>query len=160
MKGRERLREALASAGAVLKRQKKHLVYGLPNGKQLTVSATPGDHRAEDKALTDLRAALGGEPRTAIVNPPRSKAKKPGRLEPDALLSSERRPALSALAEALKKSGVHQDAELAIARETEKSLRWRLETAEAQYGAALDRVKVLESLFVVRAYEAIFGRRA
>lgn len=143
---RERLDRALAACGAVLKRSKKHMIYALPNGKSLTVAATPGDSRAEDNALNDLRHALGTQPRVAVVNPPREKRKKPGRA--DAPWS----PAISPLAEALKQSGVHSDAELTKARETERELRWHVHALETDLATAQARVAELEGLAVVRAW--------
>jgi hypothetical protein len=61
-----RVVDALKSAGAVLKRRKKHLVYELPTGQNVVVSSTPSDVRAENNALREIRKASGeARPATA-----------------------------------------------------------------------------------------------
>lgn len=52
------VQQLLRESGAVLVRQKKHLVYQLPNGRRVTMSATPSDWRAERKQMRDIRRAL------------------------------------------------------------------------------------------------------
>jgi hypothetical protein len=145
-KGRDRLSAALHACGAVLKRDKKHLVYELPNGKHLTVSATPGDVRSEDNALADLRHALdAGRPKTATVNPPREKRRKPGRIAADRWgIPSE----VSPLAAALRDTGL-----------IEQQLRCRIGQLEADLAHARDEWEaaaaerdVLEALWVVRLW--------
>ncbi len=145
---RERLMAALSAAGAVLKRQKKHLVYVLPNGKSFTVSATPSDCRAEDNALTDLRHALGAEPRAAVVNPPRERRAKPGRRDDDGFLKGK--PSTSPLAAALSASGVKAEAELVKAREVERELRWHILALEADLALTRRQLAALESLRIVK----------
>lgn len=49
----------LKSVGAVLKRSKKHLVFGLPNGKILVTPASPSDgRRGEQNALKTLQRLM------------------------------------------------------------------------------------------------------
>jgi len=52
----------LNESGAVLVRQKKHLVYQLPNGRTFTRYKSPGDHRTPLNELSDLRRALADQP--------------------------------------------------------------------------------------------------
>jgi len=52
------IQHALRECGAVLVRQRKHLVYRLPNGRPYTMSQTPSDHRAARNQLTVLRRQL------------------------------------------------------------------------------------------------------
>lgn len=54
------IQDALRDAGAVLIRSHKHLVYRLPNGAIITMANTPGDRRADQNTLRDLRRALKG----------------------------------------------------------------------------------------------------
>jgi len=54
-----RLTDALDAVGARLKRDKKHRVYELPNGRNFVVASTPSDARADRNAISDLRAATG-----------------------------------------------------------------------------------------------------
>jgi ribosomal protein S19E (S16A) len=75
-----RVVDALKSAGAVLKRRKKHLVYELPTGQNVVVSSTPSDVRAENNALREIRKASGeARPATATVGERRERKHKPGR---------------------------------------------------------------------------------
>ncbi len=74
-----RIGDALAAAGATLKRSKKHLVYELPNGKNVVVAATPSDVRAELNMVRDVKRAAGAVPQAAPVGARRGKAYKPGR---------------------------------------------------------------------------------
>jgi chromosome segregation ATPase len=75
-----RLSQALADAGAVLKRDRKHRVYELPNGQTLVVARTASDYRAEQNTLRDLRHALGETPAPKAEEAPRKeKVSKPGR---------------------------------------------------------------------------------
>lgn len=147
-KGRERLAGALEACGAVLKRSKKHLVYGLPNGLSFTVAQTPSDSRAEDNALTDLKHALSDNtPRLAVVNPRREKKQKPGRQTPTSL------PQMSPLAAALKSSGVTESAELVKARETENKLRWQIHELQGEKALAEIQRDRLVRLWFVRLWE-------
>lgn len=54
----KQLREMLACAGATLVRNKKHVVYKLPNGQTIPMSQTPSDWRASRKRITTLKHAL------------------------------------------------------------------------------------------------------
>lgn len=104
-----RLSKALADVGAVLKRDKKHHVYELPNGNKVTVAATPGDNRSELNAIADVKRAAGmvTESKVPTEFKNRKVERKPGRIDPA--------PALpvftgsSALAVALSQSGVVED---------------------------------------------------
>lgn len=102
-KSMERVKEALKAAGATLKRDRKHRVYELPNGRTFVIASTPSDsHHAEKNALGDLRRALG-EPREAKAEAaPRERRKKPGRN--DSPTSWTLRG--TCLAEAMRESGV------------------------------------------------------
>lgn len=51
------VREALRDAGAELVRLGRHFIFRLPNGRTVTVSGTPGDHRATQNTLRDIEAA-------------------------------------------------------------------------------------------------------
>jgi hypothetical protein len=73
----KRLSDALSSAGAVLLRQGKHLVYRLPNGRKFTAASSPSDVRAERNALSNLRHALDAVPEHK-EGVRRVKARKPG----------------------------------------------------------------------------------
>lgn len=150
----ERLQAALNACGAVLKRNKKHLVFALPNGKTLTVSQTPSDSRAEDNALADLRHALGTQPKVAVVGERRERRVKQGRVDnPFARLSP--------IADALKASGVHESSELMKAREVEKDLRWRLFMLAQDLQDSERARMALERMWVVRAWSFVvrFFRR-
>ena len=56
-----RVMQALRDVGARLKRSRKHLVYELPNGKNVVVASTPSDFRAENHALREIRKVSGAE---------------------------------------------------------------------------------------------------
>lgn len=56
MKAHRELQTLLAEHGAVLCRQKRHLIYKLPDGRILTVSQTASDsQRAMKNAVADLK---------------------------------------------------------------------------------------------------------
>jgi hypothetical protein len=59
----KRLIGMLKEHGAVLKRQKNHHIYQLPNGHTLVISSTASDHRAEENNLHRLRRLLSLPPR-------------------------------------------------------------------------------------------------
>lgn len=46
---------ALREAGASLKRVGKHLIYALPNGRNVVVGITPSDHHATKNAIAVIR---------------------------------------------------------------------------------------------------------
>lgn len=97
-----RLQDALRSVGAVLKRDKKHLVYELPNGQNVTIAATPSDRRAEANAIRDVRHAAGvvPQPKTSTRH---EKKRKPGRREPQWTVT------LSPMAAALRDAGIVEE---------------------------------------------------
>lgn len=169
--GRKRLANALAAAGAVLKRQKKHLVYALPNGKTFTCAATPGDRRADDNAMTVLRHALGTAPRQAVVNPPRERRLKPGRADGDPLLRLGA-PTMSPLAAALQATGIAEHAlrlEIAALKAERAAVLLQLQAAtwradrlcayrddlEARLATACEANADLRGLWVVRAWTTV-----
>lgn len=59
MDAKRELEELLKASGAVLKRANKHQVWELPDGRKFTHASTPGDVRAWDNALCNLRKLLG-----------------------------------------------------------------------------------------------------
>lgn len=78
----KRVLAALDAVGARLKRQGKHQVYGLPNGRQVVVASTPSDWRAEENALRQI-AHAAGLPKAALDPTPNhrkgDRRRKPGR---------------------------------------------------------------------------------
>ena len=64
----------LENSGAVLVRQKKHLVYQLPNGRMFTRYKSPSDHRAPLNELSDLRRALACDRPIASGSTPKAPA--------------------------------------------------------------------------------------
>lgn len=88
MDAKTQVEALLKSSGAVLVRKKKHQVWKFPNGKTLTIAATPSDRRAYANVLRDL-AAIGVKPeprpKRDATKPPvkpngkRKKAEKPKR---------------------------------------------------------------------------------
>lgn len=104
-----RVEQALRAVGAVLKRQKKHRVYELPNGKNVVLPSTPSDGRhGEENSLTDIRKAAGvSKPKK--VNRKTERREKQGRREADWSLKT------NPLSVALTDSGL-----------TEKLLRTRI----------------------------------
>jgi len=58
----KKVNKALEAAGAVLVRDHKHYVYRLPNNRQVTISKSASDHRAEMNILKDIS-------RTAVLPP-------------------------------------------------------------------------------------------
>ncbi len=142
MKQFERAIKALDAAGATLKRAKKHLVFELPNGKNVVVPKSPSDHRAEENALRDIRKAVGLPRETKPPADPRERLRKPGRKEPDWLRGL---PANSSqIATSLRRAGP-----------IEQQLRSQIGQLEATIRAKDEQIAALESLPVVRAWRAI-----
>lgn len=48
--------DVLAELGAVLVRNRNHLIYRFPNGQTFVMSRTPSDYRAERNMVRDARA--------------------------------------------------------------------------------------------------------
>ncbi len=70
MNAEQEICRLLEESGAVLVRQKNHLVYRLPNGKNFVAAKTSSDpERAAKNSLSDLRRALG-LPRVALSHEP------------------------------------------------------------------------------------------
>jgi chromosome segregation ATPase len=61
MSAREQVEQLLKESGAQLKRDRKHEIWMLPNGKTFVRSKTPSDRRAGHEDLQELRHALGIE---------------------------------------------------------------------------------------------------
>lgn len=57
MNEKKQLEDLLRQSGAELVRRRKHLVYRLPNGKNVVVASTPGDRRAVLNTIRDLKRA-------------------------------------------------------------------------------------------------------
>lgn len=65
----------LREAGATLKRSKKHLVFGMPNGENVVLAQTPSDVNAIRNQIKDVKRHLPKDPpRVAKV-----RSAKPGR---------------------------------------------------------------------------------
>ena len=152
-KGPSKLAHALKVAGATLKRQKKHLVYELPNGQPFATSQTPSDSHAEQNALSDLGKAAGVP---VVARRPKAPAevraerrRRPGREESPGFA-----PAVgqSALANALSASGVveHQlRARIAELEAVERQLIAALAQRDA-YIAAIGRMWVVRVVLAIR----------
>lgn len=125
---------ALTKAGAVLARQRKHLVFRLANGKSVTMASTPSDYRAEQNVLRDIRSATG-EPRslpsigTRVRMPP-----KPGRQKAPSVM-----PALSPMSAALLQSGL-----------IEQQLRARITELEGALAASEQAQCTIEQSWLLR----------
>lgn len=113
MKPKGRLKQALESVGAKLKRDKKHRVYELPNGKNFVIPSTPSDTRADLNAISDLRKVAGVE--KPAKAPRKERRDKPGRREADWSVP------VNPMAAALNSSGV-----------LEKQLRDRIANLERE----------------------------
>ena len=79
MDAREEINRLLKEHGAVLLREKKHLVYKLSNGKQFTMAKTPRSDGSWFNHLADLRRALGISGGPSRIGERREKRHKPGR---------------------------------------------------------------------------------
>lgn len=99
------VKRLLKENGAVLKRDKRHEVWQLPNGQMFTRSKTPSDFRAADNNLTDLKRALGiVEPERGKPGERREKPNKPGREKRTTITPSR------TLRDQLTESGVLEEA--------------------------------------------------
>lgn len=70
MEPRVEVEQLLKASGAVLKRNKKHEVWELPNGHTFTRANTPSDYRADANSLADLKRILSQNGTKAPVVPP------------------------------------------------------------------------------------------
>jgi len=137
----DRVRQALAAAGAKLKRTKKHLVYELPNGRTVVVSSTPGDPNSDWYTLRDIRAAADVPRKPTVVSAPKEKRRKPGRQESKGWsLPSDFTP----MAEAFRQSGL-----------VEQQLRSQIRDLEETIKAKEAQITELEGLAVVRCWRFI-----
>ena len=143
----DRLTAALELVGAQLKRDKKHRVYELPNGRTFVLPSTPSDVRAEANALSDLRAVSGvdvlAKPRKAPADVRAERRNRPGRAGELPWKAS-----MSPLAEALRSTGI-----------VEQQLRTELDAARAENAALLARIAELEMSWFARV-TARFKRAA
>ena len=116
----KRVRQALNRAGAMLVRQRTHLVFRLANGRTLVMAATPSDRRHwEQNVLRDIRAAAPHVQPMTRVTVSRPRRRKPGR--------QEHRPSFAGLTPmqaALQDSGV-----------VERQLRQRIAELERELSA-------------------------
>ena len=116
----KRVRQALNRAGAVLVRQRTHLVFRLANGRKLVMAATPSDRRHwEQNVLRDIRAASPNVQPMTRVTVSRPRRRKPGR--------QDHRPSFAGLKPmqaALQDSGV-----------VERQLRQRITDLERELSA-------------------------
>lgn len=128
-----KLRDALDSLGATLKREKKHLVWELPNGRTFVTAKSPSDHRAEKNALTDLEAISGVavvERRKASPEVRAERRQRPGR-------HGEPSPKMSALGAALIDTGIVEQQLRRQIAELERAVE-DLATQNASLAAQLD----------------------
>jgi hypothetical protein len=140
----DKVKQMLADVGATLKREGKHHVYELPNGKNFVVSATPSDTRGELNALSDLRHALGVVKTKPTSEPRKPRKVKPGRAPSESWgLPAESSP----FASALRQSGL-----------VEQQLRTRIGQLEAENAALQQHVNTIEALWVVRVHHWIVRR--
>lgn len=144
----DRLSAALHAVGATLKREKKHLVYELPNGRVFVAAKSPSDVRAEDNALSDLSAVAGVDVREKRKKAPADvraeRRRRPGRAG-----EAPWRPSLAPMAEALRSNGV-----------VEQALRTELQAVKAERDALTARVTALESTWAVRGLSALAALKA
>jgi hypothetical protein len=155
----KRLEDALDAVGARLKRTKKHRVYELPNGRTFVVGSTPSDNRAEQNALSDLRAISGvdtqPERRKASAEVRAERRRRPGRAgEPPW------RTGTSALASAMRESGVAEKSMRVQIDELRASVDELRSIVDAQAEVIRERearIVALESLWVVRAWRYVRG---
>lgn len=149
----ERLEAVLQAVGAKLLRQKKHLVYQLPNGQKLTLAKSPSDRRAEDNAITDVYHAAGVE-RPKQVKSTKPKTVKPGRQEPAWNLPvNSMGDALSKVPLATKKLQQRiEELEALVSSSDERVSRWQEECERAveQRAEAVVRLERLLSSRWVR----------
>lgn len=134
------LQEALETLGAKLKRDKKHLVYELPNGRNFVVAQTPSDSRGELNAMSDLRAAAGVEvrdrPKKADADTRAARRNRPGRsMKGDIPIPAAHSP----FASALRESGV-----------VEHQLRTRLGVVEAENLFLKTQMELFDTRWFVR----------
>lgn len=71
MDARSEATRILEQNGAILKRDKKHEVWQLPNGKQFVRASTPSDIRSDQNSLADLKRMLR---QNGPINPPLANA--------------------------------------------------------------------------------------
>lgn len=128
-KATDRVGKALKEVGARLKRHRKHLVYELPNGRNVVMAKTPSDYRAEENVLRDIRKATGVPREAKPTSEPKERRKKPGRMESPTAWSLPE-SSVSPLASALRDNGLVEQALRAQIDELERQLRrarWKVE---------------------------------
>jgi hypothetical protein len=126
MDAAQEVNRMLEENGAVLKRNKKHEVWELPNGQTFVRASTPGDSRAAFNELSQLRRCLGiddkrGEPGERRERKAKQKPARP---------AFDDKPKLSTgLADQLRVRGVAEDAlrdEIEALKAENEALRGRL----------------------------------
>lgn len=75
MNPRKQVDSILARLGAILKRQHKHQVWQLPNGKTFVRASTPSDTRSDANNLRDLRRVVPEAIPAAVIKNPDRKPK-------------------------------------------------------------------------------------
>lgn len=140
----ERVTAALEAVGATLKRDKKHRVYALPNGRNFVLSNTPSDSvHAEHNALGDLRRALDLPREVKPETAPKERHAKPGRHD-------SRGWRLSPMAAALQESGlVEQHLRAQLAQQTAEADA-KIANLRRTVFAREERIAELEQLWPVR----------
>lgn len=134
-----RVAKVLKAVGARLKRDRKHLVYELPNGRNVVLPKTPSDWRSELNCVSDIRKAAGVARSPKAATEPRERKAKPGRLD-----SRSWTVAPNPLAAALQQSGVADAAKIADLEQKVADLRRTVFAREA-------RIAELEASWPVRA---------
>lgn len=75
MNPRQRVDSILTALGAKLKRQRKHQVWQLPNGRTFVRASTPSDTRSDANNLRDLRKVVPEAIPAAVIKNPDRKPK-------------------------------------------------------------------------------------
>lgn len=104
------IRELVESVGGVLIREKKHLVFELPDGSKLTTAASPSSKRTLQEVRSDLigRGFLSEERRAkAPADIRKSRRRRPGNTGEAKKWNAHQLPdAGNSMAEALRDSGL------------------------------------------------------
>lgn len=110
MTARDKVTKLLNDVGAVLKRQRNHEVWQLPNGKNFVRAKTPSDSHGDDNNLSDLKRELGI---VTVKEPAAPSATKMRRRKLGKTVQHERLKSNVAslnLAESLRMAGLTDDA--------------------------------------------------
>lgn len=127
MSARGRVEEKLKAIGAVLKRNRKHEVWELPNGQNFVRSSTPSDVRSEQNDMSELRRLAGeADPHKGATGMRRERRNKPGRMDTSSTVHAA---PVSDFAAKLSMSGA-----------VEAALRGEVEALKAKLSEAESRV--------------------